>query len=498
MTSVSWLRNSSRSTASSMSSDLKRLVTSSGLYGLIGVASTVLGAVVVPLYAHAFSPAEYGIVSLVGASVALLAIVSTLGFDTATGRWYGSTDDERDRRRTTATWTAAQGITSLLLASILLALAAPLADALVDDPAAAPAFRWAALILPLSVPGTVAMTVLRLQDRRVAAIALGVVTAVGATGGAATMVLAADWGPSGVFAGQAAGYSVAAVLAVAQLRGWLSVSPASADRLRAMLRFALPLVPAAAAAWIVNLLDRFVLRLLDGTSDVGVYQVAYAVAGLTALATSGFQLAWGPFAFNISRQPDAARTYARALSAYVVGAGLLTAIISTITPALLHLVVPERYASAATPVPSLAISYVFIGLTYIAAIGPSIAGTSAPVAMGTLLAAALTVPLLVLLVPPFGIEGAAIATALSWAMQPAYVFWRGHKLWPVRYRFSHAAAVLLACGIVGQTLNLWRHGNIAVQIVVKFCVLLLLAGTLALTTAQGRRAARRSLLRLSR
>src|SRR5262249_39688410 len=152
-----------------------------------------------------------------------------------------------------------------------------------------------------------------------------------------------------------------------------------------------------------------------------------------------------PFAFGISRNPDAPRTYARALSAYVVGAGFLTAAISAAAPALLNVLVPVQYHEAATAVAALAISYVFIGLTYIAAIGPSIAGTSAPVATGTMLAAALTVPALLVLIPPFGIEGAAIATAVSWAVQPAYVFWRGHRLWPVRYRFVHAFAVLLVC-----------------------------------------------------
>jgi O-antigen/teichoic acid export membrane protein len=52
------------------------------------------------------------------------------------------------------------------------------------------------------------------------------------------------------------------------------------------------------------------------------------------------------------------------------------------------------------------------------------------------------VVLAALLVPRFGIAGAALATLLSQALVPLYLFHRAQRVYPVPYRFGSAALIL--------------------------------------------------------
>ena len=63
-----------------------------------------------------------------------------------------------------------------------------------------------------------------------------------------------------------------------------------------MLRFGLPMVPAAVGMWLMATADRFCLSLLRDNSEVGIYGVAALVASGVNMATSAFTSAWGPWA----------------------------------------------------------------------------------------------------------------------------------------------------------------------------------------------------------
>ena len=460
--------------------ELSRLLRGSGIYGLIGVGTSVLGVVAVPIYAHAMGPADYGVVSLVTATINLLAVFVVLGLDSASARWYGDEDVADDDRRTTfASWLICQAVVSAVLAGVLAGLSAPIASSLIGGHASTNALRWAALSLPLSAPAVIALNWARLRQRPWLAVGLGLGGPTASTATSLLLVVGAGWGPSGVFAGQCVGAAVIGLVAIGAMRGWIGWRHVQSGRLVAMLRYSLWLVPAAIASWTLNLLDRYVIRAIDGTHLVGVYQVAYTVAALTALVTSGFQLAWGPFAFSIARRPGAGQTYAQVLRLYVLVAGFVVLCVSTAAPAAIHILFPASYHGAAAAVPLLAVSYLLMGLTYIAAIGPSIAGSTRPIAMATFIAAALTVPLLIILVPPFGVVGAAVATAVAYLAQPLWVFWRGQRLWRVPYDFPHLLVGVAVVTASSCAMAAWDHGDPAALTAAKSAMLLCVAAGVA-------------------
>ena len=66
-----------------------------------------------------------------------------------------------------------------------------------------------------------------------------------------------------------------------------------------MNRFGLPLVPAALALWVINLIDRLFINGFKGQAEVGIYSLAVRIASVIVFLMTAFQLAWPAFAYSI-------------------------------------------------------------------------------------------------------------------------------------------------------------------------------------------------------
>jgi len=177
--------------------------------------------------------------------------------------------------------------------------------------------------------------------------------------------------------------------------------------------------------------------------------------------TTAFQQAWGPFALSIHTQKDARKVYSATLSAYLVITCLATVSLTLLAPEIINLVATKQYSGASTVIGFLSMSYVLIGLTYIAATGPTIVKRSGPTGIAMTMAAVLNIILNILLVPRLGRTGSALATMLAQAVIPIYLFYRAQSMYPIPYRFRDALGILavtvglIVFGVVWQPANPW-------------------------------------------
>ena len=435
---------------------VRQLAGESLVYGVSGVLSRLLVIFLVPLYTRAFSPSEYGEMGLVATGMFAVAIFAVLSLDGAAHRWYWESDDEADRKATLASWAWCHLAIALSLAVAISLGARWLAVHLVGRAGAAPSIVLAAWALPCTVMGMVATNWLRMRRRPWATVGLTLSTTL------ATLVLT-TWfvaglrhGVRGVFEAQLASAAVGSVVGVALLRDWVHPRWFHLARLRELLRFALPLIPAAVAFWVVSMVDRWFVQRFTDTAQVGLYQVGYTLSAVVALATTAFQQAWTPFSLSIHREADSREFYALALLLYLWVASLFAAAVSVLAPEVLRIFTTPAYYGAATVVPWLAFSFVMLGLSNVAGVGPGIARTTAPLGIGVTLAALANVALGLVLTPRLGREGAAIATLISQAIVPLYLFRASQRLYPIPYRFGVATAIVAAAGAVTLVGFAWR------------------------------------------
>ncbi len=434
---------------------LRTLALDSLVYGLSGVVSRFLMVWLVPIYTRLFAPEDLGVMGLVTSTVTMLAIFVVLALDNSAARWYwGSDDDDIDRKRSIASGALCQLATALLFATGLYLASDVLAARIVGRADAGLYFRFTAIGLPLSQFAVVVMNWLRMRRRAVATTVFVLTTSVVQIGLTLVFVVGWRWGLRGVYAGQLVAQAVGAVIAIALLRDWIHPRHFDSRRLAEMLRYALPLIPAGLALWVVGFADKYFVKLFSSTAEVGLYDLGNTIASAVVIVTGAFQLAWGPFALSIHKESDAKETYANAFLAYVVVTAVMAAALSLLAPEVIRVFATNRYHDAASVVGFLALGYVMVGLQYVAATGPAIVKTTGPAGVAIAAAAVLNIVLNFLLVPVLGKTGAALATLSSQALTPICLFYYSQRLYPIPYRFGPAAALyglsllLIVAGLV--------------------------------------------------
>jgi O-antigen/teichoic acid export membrane protein len=432
-----------------------RLAGDSLVYGLGGVANQAVAVLLVPIYARALGPEGVGITGVLNSTISLGLMLVGLALPQAFFRWYlRESTTMPERRHVLGTTLSIRIAASLLGLALILLAAVPLTAVLY-------AGDYVVISLARAAIGTILILAL---------------------------VVVAGTGVVGVSIGAAvAAAASAAIGSVALARsGMLRLVP-DPDLARRMLSFALPLVPAGIAGWVLNLSDRPLLQAMTGSTEtVGVYTMGYT-AGLVinALVIQPFTLAWGAAFWEISRSDDAPRTFARSLTWFLAIAAGMALLLSVVATDILRFLVGPAFEQSRYVVPFSAFAFVLYGAYTIGASGLSVVGRSGIVAATMGAAAAVSLVLNLILIPPLGIFGAAISTLIGYLVLAVLSGWMSLRHYPVPWQLGRATAILATAGglsalaLVGPDHVLWRLG----------CLLLyvpILLGTGVVRTTQGR------------
>ncbi|MFH1619752.1 MAG: oligosaccharide flippase family protein [bacterium] len=490
-----------------MLKDLKILGRESVIYGLSTAAARFLNFLLLPFYTHYLTTSEYGIVGAVFAYIAFLNIVYQYGMDQAYMRYFspeGSrtevpdcVDSVRpkptefgclgrpDERFSTPFWALAA--TSALF-SLGLALGAPfMASAAGVGEGSSQAVRWAAAVLALDALVLLPFAHLRMQHRpwffasvRIASITVNVAANI-------VFVGLAGMGINGVF--------LAAVCASAA--SLLFLIPVFRENLRpffsksmfsAMLRFGLPLVPAGLGAMAVQVIDRPILLRMTDSATVGIYQANYRLGIIMMLAVGMFDQAWRPFFLERAGRPDAGRLFGRVLTYFTLGGTWLVMALSFFMPEFVSIkiggthLIHQSYWPGLKVVPVVLAAYLFYGLYINFMVSIVISKRTDILAWTTFLGAGVNIACNLLMIPRWGMMGAAWATFLAYLAMACALYLSGRKIYPVPYEYGRLAciaassaavlaAVYLASGASG---TLWILSRIAALLA--FPLLLLPAG----------------------
>jgi O-antigen/teichoic acid export membrane protein len=229
--------------------------------------------------------------------------------------------------------------------------------------------------------------------------------------------------------------------------------------LRETLAFGLPRLPHAAAQQIMAVGDKFILKLFVSLDNVGVYGVSVSFGLMQKLFLSAFQSAWAPFIFDTARDADAPPIFRTVTTYGVAVLALLTAGLSAVgrdtVAAMTHgrLLAPDdpRWAEVQTVITWTAIGVFLQGFYLLTSIGLNITKRTQYYPVATIAAASSNVALNFLLIPRFGIVGAAYANGAGYAVQALLGFIFSQRFYQIDYEWTRlaricAAAVFAAAG----------------------------------------------------
>jgi O-antigen/teichoic acid export membrane protein len=445
------------------------------VYGLSAAALQIVGLVTLPVYARVFSPAEYGVLEIATIGLAAMLVIADLGMASASQRSFFdySDADAAERKRVLATGLVVAVGTATVLALLLIAFRGPIAASLLQDRSREELVVLVALALPLSILAAYTRAVMRLrfQAWRYSISAAGSAAIAGALG--VVLVLSTDVGIDGVLIGLLAGNALAVLFGLAVTARDLGVR-LSRRELRVMLAYGLPLLPAAAAMWGLAFLDRVMLGALASLEDVGEYAIGARFASVLMFVVSAFGLAYGPFMLSLFAEDRAVEKEVRGrtltyVAIVLTGLSLALALFAR----EIATVIAPAFDDAYEVVGILCLGVTLYGLSSVTMGGISLVRRTGYFALYSGVAVVVNVALNLVLIPPLGGFGAALATAAAFGALSVLYYHRAQVLYPTPFRPRRIAIVLVA-GAALMPLGFLPLGAAAVAL--KLLALLVFAG----------------------
>jgi O-antigen/teichoic acid export membrane protein len=437
---------------------LRRLLASAAAYQAPSILSSVLALVTLRLYTGHLTPADYGYAENLLTAIIFTSILLRFGVGEAFVRfWFDDEDHARrlDLARTATAWTF---YASTAVALVGLAFAGPLSRLIltVDD---ATLMSFGLLGLWAFTNLEMAYALLRVEERRREYAIAGIVNILLTVALTVTLVVILDKGARGYVLGN---YGASAVVLLGL---WVvhrdRVSFRPPQRTVALLRFGGPTVPADAAAFALNVVDRTYLIHAQGADAAGRYGFAAKLSTVVIVAVRGFQAAWPPLAYSVADEAQAARLYARVTTAYVAVTGIVVCGVTLVGRWAVRALAdnPSFYPSSEA-LPWVALGWALYGLVLVLVTVAGRAKVTTRNFPATIAGLVVNVILLVALVGPLGIAGAGIALCGAYVVIVAVLYLLTRHLFrvPFEWRRLLAAVVVLSALGVGGELLLPTHG----------------------------------------
>jgi O-antigen/teichoic acid export membrane protein len=420
---------------SAMAIRLLQLAKESAVYGLSAVLARFAAIFLVPVYTRIFTPEDYGVLAMVTTIMVLLGVFIGLGAEASFTVSYYDTDDEARRADLVLNYVLIQLVTGVLFGGLLFVVAQSVATFFLGSPERAIYVQLAAATLVAGSLSPVAFNLFRIARRPWTLVVLNSSASLAQIGLSIVLVALLGYGLIGNFLAQLVVAACFLVISAWLLRSWLRNGAFSYERMLHMLRLGLPYVVSALAAQVILVADRFFIEYYRSLWEVGLYAIGASIASALALITSAFQMALGPYAMSIQHQPDARITYASILTTFCVVAGGCATLLSLFAPEVLLLFTTASYLEASVVVPYLAFYTVAVSIGYIASLGSWLAKRTEHLAWTTLVGVAVNIALNIVLVPSYGIAGAAIATLAAQVTFVTLLFWASQRCYSIPYRW---------------------------------------------------------------
>lgn len=204
------------------------------------------------------------------------------------------------------------------------------------------------------------------------------------------------------------------------------------EYLRHMLRFGVPLIPHALGGTILAYSDKIIITNEMSLADNGVYSVAFQVALIIGLLQNSFNQAWVPWFYKtLTNANNAAKSkIVKITYTYYVLLSIATVGLILGTP-LIFLILGKEFSAGSDLVFWIAIGFLFNGFYKMVVNYLFFMEKTLLIGAITVIAAITNILLNFWLIPLYGLNGAAIATASTFFLQFVIVGIAAQRIYPM-------------------------------------------------------------------
>lgn len=435
---------------------LKELSKDTAIYGISTIVGRFLGFLLVPFYTNVLSTSEFGIYSYIYAFLGFFNVIYIYGMDAAFMKYHSLAEDS-EKKDTFSTPFLFVAISSIILSSLFYFFGNQVGDLLQIQGEYKHLIYYFSLILLFDAVVLIPFANLRLQRKAKKFAAIKIINIVLNLGLNFVLIIKYKLGVEGIFISNLVASGITFFILLPDIFSNLSFKILK-PKLKTMLRFALPYMPGSFAAMMVQVIDVPIVRHLTNDSVLGIYRANYKLGIFMMLIVSMFQYAWQPFFLTNAKDENAKELFSKVLSLFVVAASVLWVVISLFIDNIAEFqILPGRtligreFLSGVHIVPIILLGYLFFGMYINFQAGLYIEEKTKYFPLVTGLGALSNVAVNFILVPVWGIFGAAVATLVSYVVMAGGLFIVAQRFYKINYEYSKIIKTLVLIFITGYS-----------------------------------------------
>ena len=429
---------------------LLKLTKHSTIYGVGHVLTKSLSILLLPIHTNFVNKFEYGIATQLFTFLAITAIIYSYGLNIAYLQFYIQEKDREKKHDFFSTAFFATLMTSMIFSTILFLLRKPVALALFDSSDYHYLVLYSVAILTFDALALLSINIFRAEEKTVGYAFFSVANVAFNLIFNIFFVGKLSLGVKGIF--------LANIFSSALI--FLLMLPFTFKRLRCsfsaaiykkMLRFGLPFIPATMSIVVMNSIDRIFIKEIISLEASGIYGAGYKLGLIVKLFINAFQFAWIPFFISTAIQENAKEIFSKILTYFALICGVLFLVVTMYINQIVRFkifgftIFGEEYWGSTQIVPLVTLAYIAYGFYLNFLVGIYLKEKTKLLVVTTGTGAIINILGNLLLIPKYGIMGAACATVFSYLSMTFLIYFISRQYYYIKYEFQKIAKIGIIC-----------------------------------------------------
>ncbi len=428
-----------------MISKIRTLLKQSAVYGLGNLLIQGAKFLLIPLYTQFLSPADYGILSVVGTYETIISIFIKLGLDSAAMRLhYDFGDNEEERRSYYGTVWIFLLLAALVGVGLLIWNGEAIFRILFKG---IPFYPYGLLATILAFTGTASilpLVLFRVREQPFYYILASFLRFMISTLLIIYFIVFLGQKAEGSLNGQILAEAILfipfVIVAFRNFRFRFNFK-----YLKESLNFGLPIVPHQLSAWALSMSDRIILNQFVSLSEQGLYSLGYRFGMVMDAILGSVNLAWAPLFYRMAAsEENAPQSIAKITTYYLAAVVYLGIGISCLSRDVIRIMATPAFFDAYRIVEVVVLGFIMHGLYYMVVNQLFYAKRTKRLPIYTMISAGVNIGLNLLTVPKYGIIAAAWNTVIGYAILFLLVFLESRQVYPIPYEYRRLGILLLA------------------------------------------------------
>jgi O-antigen/teichoic acid export membrane protein len=418
--------------------NIRKIFSDTLVYSIGYFLNRLMPFLLLPVYTYYFSPKEYGTYSLFYVFWMFVVIFYLFGMETSFQKFFIEAKTESEKKSVFSSTIIIILLSSIVFSLLIFFFSAPIAKLITGNAGNAYFVKIISVLLVVDSLARIPMILLNSLQRSKIYTAINLVVMVINVAANLIFIIYFKGGIESVFYSYLISYVFLFLLSFAASFRYFEFKIDKA-KIKTLLKFASSFLLYGLFLISMDTIDRYIIEYFKGTEQVGIYSACYRIGVVMNLLILGFRTAWTPFFLNLKDEANNKEIFAKVFSYFCYAGLFLFLTLSFFIDDLIKFkidsisLLDEKYWSGIGIIPYILLSYLFFGLYTNLNVASYFENKIKYLIISSAIGAISNIVLNFILIPPFSIMGAAVATLASYFIMFIVLYFFSQKTFHIPY-----------------------------------------------------------------